>query len=264
MNFHALPLRSSGNCPKHGDYDRLCYFGDSWTGCPKCAEEDAARIARERETIIRAGEREAWQRRLGDTGIPERFMDRRLDNYVAKTPGQIRALEFARDFAEHFGEPDRRGQCAIFLGLPGTGKTHLAVAIGHAIMECAPRTVLFTTVMRAVRRVKDTWTRGSTESESAAVAALSFPDLLVLDEIGVQFGSETEKLILFDVLNERYEKRRQTILLSNLTVDDEVVDGRRVPGIRSFLGERVFDRLREDGGEAVVFDWESHRGKVAA
>ncbi|VVE87575.1 ATP-binding protein [Pandoraea bronchicola] len=264
MNFHAQPLRSSANCPKHGDFERLCYFGDSWTACPRCADEEAARVANERSAIIRAGEREAWQRRLGDTGIPERFMDRRLRNYVATTPGQRYALDFALDFAEHFGESDRRGQCAIFLGQPGTGKTHLAIGIGHEIMARGSRTVLFTTVMRAVRRVKDTWVRGSAESESAAVAALAYPDLLILDEIGVQFGSETEKLILFDVLNERYEKRRQTILLSNLAVDDDVVDGRRVPGIRSFLGERVFDRLREDGGEAVVFDWESHRGKVAA
>lgn len=29
-------------------------------------------------------------------------------------------------------------------------------------------------------------------------------------------------------------------------------------------GERVFDRLREDGGEAIPFDWASWRGRVAA
>ena len=77
-------------------------------------------------------------------------------------------------------------------------------------------------------------------------------DLLILDEVGVQFGSDTEKLILFDVLNERYEKRRPTLVLSNLSL----------PDVEQYLGERIFDRLREDGGEAVVFDWESHRGNV--
>ena len=78
-----------------------------------------------------------------------------------------------------------------------------------------------------------------------------FPELLILDEVGVQFGSETEKLMLFDVLNERYEKRKPCVLLSNLAIDD----------VKAFLGERVFDRLREDGGEAVAFDWESYRGR---
>ena len=116
------------------------------------------------------------------------------------------------------------------------------------------RTVLFTTVMRAIRRVKDTWSRESRESETQAIAALVFPDLLILDEIGVQFGSDTERLILFDVLNERYEKRRPTLLLSNLNIDE----------VKAYLGERVFDRLREDGGEAIVFDWASWRGRIAA
>ena len=107
------------------------------------------------------------------------------------------------------------------------------------------RTVMFTTVMRAIRRVKDTWSRDSRESESEAIAALVFPDLLILDEVGVQFGSDTEKLILFDVLNERYEKRKPTLLLSNLPAEE----------VREYLGKRVCDRLSEDGGEVVVFDW---------
>lgn len=75
----------------------------------------------------------------------------------------------------------------------------------------------------------------------------------MLDEVGVQFGSETEKLMLFDVLNERYEERRSTILLSNLDLN----------GVKGFLGERVFDRIREDGGQYIPFDWESFRGKAA-
>ena len=112
--------------------------------------------------------------------------------------------------------------------------------------------MLFTTVMRAIRSVKDTWGGGSGKSETQAIAALVYPDLLILDEVGVQFGSDTEKLILFDVLNERYEKRRPTLLLSNFGVDE----------VQAYLGDRIFDRLREDGGEAVPFDWESQRGKV--
>lgn len=76
--------------------------------------------------------------------------------------------------------------------------------------------------------------------------------MLILDEVGVQFGSEAEKLILFDVLNERYERCKATILLSNLTATE----------VKDYLGERVMDRMREDGGKVVVFDWESYRGRA--
>ena len=54
------------------------------------------------------------------------------------------------------------------------------------------------------------------------------------------------------MLNERYELRKPTIFLSNLA-SDELAD---------FLGERVMDRLREDGGRVVPFAWESYRGKA--
>ena len=111
-------------------------------------------------------------------------------------------------------------------------------------------TALFTTTLRAIRRIKDSWRHGGGETESTAIAALVFPDLLILDEVGIQFGTDAEKMLLFDVLNDRYEKRRPTLLLSNLTLSE----------VRGYLGERVFDRLREDGGEVVVFDWASHRG----
>jgi DNA replication protein DnaC len=74
--------------------------------------------------------------------------------------------------------------------------------------------------------------------------------LLIIDEIGVQFGSPFETNLMFDILNERYEKLRPTLLLSNLTA----------PEIKAFLGERIYDRLREDGGQFVPFDWQSHRG----
>jgi DNA replication protein DnaC len=101
----------------------------------------------------------------------------------------------------------------------------------------------------AIRSVKDTWSKGSEKSETQAIEHLAYPDLLILDEVGVQFGSDFEKQILFDVLNDRYEKRKPCLLLSNIA-----------PGeLSGYLGERVADRLREDGGKLIAFDWDSHR-----
>ena len=96
------------------------------------------------------------------------------------------------------------GRCAIFVGKPGTGKTHLAIGIALSIMQ-QQRSPVFVTVQRLIRRVKDSW-RTKEESESEVIDAFASPDLLILDEVGVQFGSEFEKQLLFDVLNERYEK----------------------------------------------------------
>lgn len=218
--------------------------------------EQAQAEAKEREA-----KRQAWQRKIGEAGIPKRFQTRSLDTYVPETLFQEKALAFSNTYADGFDEVLETGRCAIFIGRPGTGKTHLSCGIGLRIMRCDNRTVLFTSVLRAVRRIKKSWRRDSLESESGAIAAFVFPDLLILDEVGQQFGSETEKLLLFDVLNERYEQLKPTLLLSNVPLEDYEDKGQIKPGVKSFLGERIFDRLRENGGECVILDGESMRGK---
>lgn len=236
-------------CEAHGEFQSRNLFGKIWTNCPACEtirieKEEAEKAERERIEKLRR-----WESKLGHSGIPDRFKTRTLETYIADTEQKKRALDFAFRYALDFG--GKGGRSALFVGKPGTGKTHLAAGIGLSLMVNG-YSVLFFTVMRAIRRVKDTWSRDSKESESQAIAALVEPDLLILDEVGVQFGSETEKLILFDILNERYEKRRSCILLSNLSAEEVI----------AFLGERVIDRLREDSGEVIPFTWASHRSQT--
>lgn len=238
-------------CETHGAFEAVNYIGKIWSRCPACAQVLSDLRKKREEEEERERQQKAWEYRLRSSCIPERFLDRTLKNFKAETPEQQRALAFANAYADDFDNVMKTGRCALFVGAPGTGKTHLAAGIALRLMHRDKRSVLFTTVMRAIRGIKDTWAKGSETTETQAIEALVFPELLILDEVGVQFGSETEKLMLFDVLNERYEKRKPCLLLSNLAIED----------VKAFLGERVFDRLREDGGEAVAFDWESYRGR---
>lgn len=67
------------------------------------------------------------------------------------------------------------------------------------------------------------------------------PNLLVIDEIGVQFGSEAEKIILFEIINERYEAMKPTILISNLSQQE----------LGAYVSERIVDRMRERCNDCV-------------
>jgi len=236
------------DCAKHGGFDSRLLFGKVWTKCPACSgEENAekARIESEKDAEKKATK---WGLQVRNAGIPERFRDRTFKNYIVETPGQQKALAIAIEFSGNLDESLRAGRSLIMCGRLGTGKTHLSCAIGLDAMQKNKR-VMFTTVVRAIRRVKDTWSKQSQETESKAVEALTTPDLLILDEVGVQFGTDTEQMILFDILNERYEKRKSTILISNLSLDD----------LKKHLGERLFDRMREDGGKYIPFEWEGFR-----
>jgi DNA replication protein DnaC len=76
-------------------------------------------------------------------------------------------------------------------------------------------------------------------------------DLMILDEVGLQRGTDDEIRTLHELLEARRLNCRPTILLTNL-------DGANV---KQYLGERFWDRLSESG-VSVIFNWESHRRQV--
>jgi DNA replication protein DnaC len=75
------------------------------------------------------------QRIIEQSGIPFRFLDRRLSNFVAENDGQRIALNACQSYAENFEEIRETGRSMIFVGKPGTGKTHLAVGIALEVMD---------------------------------------------------------------------------------------------------------------------------------
>jgi DNA replication protein DnaC len=238
-------------CERHGEYESkgvaLLRLRTIWTGCPVCAEEQRVAADEQRRIDEEADRQRRMEQRLSQSGIPLRFRSRTFDNFVADTEPKRKALEVAIDFASNFSDHYRDGTTVVFSGKPGTGKSHLAIAAAVSIMS--GNTAMYLNALDLVRMVRDTWRRDSEMTESAVLTELSTVSLLVIDEIGVQYGTEGEQVILFDVLNRRYRDLMPTILLTNLGAK----------GMKEFLGERSFDRLRE-GGIWVAFDWESHRG----
>jgi DNA replication protein DnaC len=238
------------DCAEHGPYlsAGMRYMGrrEVWTPCPSCED---ARLARQRqaEAVAQAERaRSHLEFLIGEAAIPARFIGRTLDNFQATTEPQQEALKVAREFAENFEDHRRRGSTLILSGLPGTGKSHLAAAVLQALMprHCG----LYTTCMNVIRNIRGTWRKDSERSETQVLNIYAEVPLLVLDEIGVQYGTDGEQTILFDVLDRRYRDMQPSIFLTN---QDK-------KGFASFIGERTYDRLRETS-TWVAFDWPSYR-----
>lgn len=254
-------------CEQHGEYtsversmviplsDRIHDMGRS--GCPECSRlrEDARK--REEAAAEAKAAQDRLERVLGSSGIPRRYMYKNFDSFVADTEEKQRALAVCKKYAGNFEDVLKNGASMIMSGGVGTGKTHLACSIANEIIK-AGRTAHFTSVRKAIKVVRAAW-NSKEQTEEQAIQTLTVPDLLILDEVGVQSDTDNEKLILMDILNERYEQVRPTILISNLPMTNS--EG---PSIQAFLGDRIIDRFRELGGPRIVFSWGSYRGSFDA
>lgn len=216
-----------------------------WAKCPVCAADEQA--VRDAEEQARAkAEAEARHRRMiNQACIPARFERCSFDNFIADSDAQRQALTVAREYVEDFGENARRGATLVFSGKPGTGKSHLAGAILRALLSSNVR---YITCLDMIRAVRDTWRRDSERSETQMLNYFERLDLLVIDEVGMQYGTEGEQTILFDVLDRRYRELQPVVLLTNQDKD----------GFKGYVGDRTYDRLRETC-RWVAFDWLSHR-----
>jgi DNA replication protein DnaC len=103
-----------------------------------------------------------------------------------------------------------RAESVIFLGPPGVGKTHLAIALGVKAVEAGYST-LFLTLEELNLRLSRARATGRLE---AVLAQLARPKLLILDELGYLPFSREEASALFRLLSRRYE-RGSVIITSN-------------------------------------------------
>lgn len=251
----ALSDRSKSvtiTCDKHGDVEGVAIrlSDGEWRmpPCGECKNEADALEEEKKAKSFRRAQIAGAEQKFKSSGVPVRFAEKGLMNYDLSA-GDAKALAACSEYAENFPDRLKDGRCMILCGAVGMGKTHLACGIIRHVTFEHFRRARYITAASACRMVKETYSKNSEETEAGVYQTFTDFDLLVIDEIGVQFGSDDEKRILFEVINRRYEAMKPTIIISNLNV----------PGITEYLGDRAMDRLRENGGFSVVVTGDSYR-----
>lgn len=183
---------------------------------------------------------------LSRSAIPSRYAEASLTN---PAPNQAEAYAQASAFVDDFSGRLKTGGGIVLWGDVGTGKTHMACAIANAL-RAKLRPVLYCTALEAVMLVKSSWKKsvdGLTEYD--IYGRFGEPELLIIDEIGVQMGSDFERMVLTSIADIRSRNCLPTIIISNLKPAE----------IYDLLGERMFDRLVGFGANVIAMQGPSMR-----
>lgn len=134
------------------------------------------------------------------------------------------------------------GRPILFLGQPGCGKTHLAIAIAILAVESGVRGY-FTNAEDMVTNIAQAIREGNLASKLKTYTA---PSILVIDDVGLLPMDRSAASAFYQIVNQRYEKQHSTIVTTNRSLPDwgEIFGD-------TVVASAILDRLMHN---AVVFN----------
>jgi DNA replication protein DnaC len=173
-----------------------------WESISAQSDREGWRAEKLLSTLLDQEMAERAQRRLArhrlESGLP---LDKRLENFdFAPLPMLSKAHVQALAEGDVWIE---KGHNLLLFGPPGTGKSHLVCALGHAILDRGWR-VAFTRTGDLVQRLQAARRDLRLPAE---LAKLDRFDLLILDDVSYVRRDQAETSVLFELIAERYERK---------------------------------------------------------
>ena len=183
------------------------------------------------------------------TELNKRFKACSLDNFKCESREQQEMINYFKNCLEKgFNEN------VILIGGVGLGKTHIAYSLINSLEKIKKseyskasfeyytnEKAELTTIKGIIDAIRACWHKDADEIDRNTVKRVKSIGLLIVDEVGVQYGTDSERLELFDIFNYRYNEMLPTMILSNLNREQ----------IDRTLGQRISDRLF---GGAKIFE----------
>ena len=159
------------------------------------------------------------------------------DDYMEETTGQTprdnmrNILITAKDFVKNFDETP--GNLLLY-GNTGVGKTFLTNCIAKELLDTS-HTVVYLTSLKLFD-ILETYKFDRDMSQAEKNASISYildSDLLIIDDLGTELNNSFTSSQLYHCIDSRLNKRKSTIISTNLSFDD----------LRENYSERIFSRL---------------------
>jgi len=191
------------------------------------------------------------QRNEQRANLPPLYQNASLDNFILPAdnpvarPRLAKVLVDVRGYVREYPAVPKPG--LLFLGPPGTGKTHLAVAALRGLIAKGHEGVFFD-FQALLNHIRSGYDQASGTMDRAAYRSALESEIVVLDDLGAHRVTDWVEDTVTSIITQRCNNKRATIVTTNLR-DPEAGDQRR-SGLQDdlhskyFLEERIGMRAR--------------------
>ncbi len=222
--------------------------------CPDCKEPIYREIRGHVVGVMcscRVREREDYERRLKiynrrkklerlrDYSMMDRsFYECRFENFKLDESNR-KVYDLALKYCENWETMKRENVGFLFYGRPGVGKSYLSFCIANRLLEKLVPVIAMSTI-DIINKIFDGYGKHGAMGEKEVIDSLVNADLLVLDDLGAEYGKEKSKQIIYSILDKRSRLGLPTIVTTNVEPDSLRKKLMQADGVN-----RIEDRLFE-------------------